>query len=60
MNEAIDDCSTAIRLDENYTKAYLRRAKLYMDSEQYEEAVRDYETILKKEKTRGFPNCFVF
>lgn len=53
ITEAIDDCSTAIKLDETYIKAYLRRAKLYMDSEQYEEAIRDYETVLKKDKTRG-------
>ena len=53
VTEAIDDCSTAIKLDDTYIKAYLRRAKLYMDSEQYEEAIRDYETVCKKEKTRG-------
>jgi len=52
LPEAIEDCSQAIRLDDNYIKAYLRRAKLYMDSEQYEEAVRDYETVLKREKNR--------
>jgi hypothetical protein len=39
-------------------KAYLKRAKLYMDSEMFEEAVRDYEFVLKKEKTRGFSHLF--
>ncbi|CAG2103453.1 unnamed protein product, partial [Medioppia subpectinata] len=52
LAEAINDCSKAIELDESYIKAYLRRGKLSMDSELYEEAVRDYETVLKKEKTR--------
>ncbi|XP_054156109.1 dnaJ homolog subfamily C member 7-like [Oppia nitens] len=52
LNEAIDDCSSALKLDENYFKAYLRRGKLYIDNEQYEEAVRDYETVYKKDKSR--------
>merc|ERR1712025_1110519 len=38
-------------LDPNYTKAMLRRAKCYMDTEQYEEAIRDYERILKSDKS---------
>lgn len=50
--EAIDDCTNAIKLDPNYTKAYLKRAKLYMDSEQYDEAVRDYDHVYKKDKAR--------
>ncbi|RDD37058.1 DnaJ-like protein subfamily C member 7 [Trichoplax sp. H2] len=44
---AIADCSEAIKLDDSYVKAYLRRAKCYMDTEQYEEAVRDYEKVLQ-------------
>ncbi|KAF0293586.1 DnaJ subfamily C member 7 [Amphibalanus amphitrite] len=43
--EAIADCSQAIDLDSSYVKAYLRRAKCYMLTEQYEEAVRDYEKV---------------
>ncbi|CAD5121938.1 DgyrCDS10401 [Dimorphilus gyrociliatus] len=49
---AIEDCSKAISLDESYLKAYLRRAKCYMDEEQYEEAVVDYEKIFQMQKTR--------
>jgi len=30
MNEAIDDCTKAIELDDKYLKAYLRRAKWYV------------------------------
>ncbi|XP_068161309.1 dnaJ homolog subfamily C member 7-like [Antennarius striatus] len=50
-NQAIDDCTSAIKLDESYIKAYLRRAQCYMDTEQYEEAVRDYEKVYQTEKT---------
>ncbi|XP_064647220.1 dnaJ homolog subfamily C member 7-like [Lineus longissimus] len=51
-DQAIEDCSKAIELDDKYLKAYLRRAKCYMDSEKYEEAVRDYEKVHKMEKSR--------
>lgn len=50
--QAIEDCTKAIELDENYIKAYMRRAKCYMDSEQYEEAVRDYEKICNLDRSR--------
>ena len=48
--ECIKDCDRALELDPGYTKALLRRAKCYMESEQYEEAVRDYEKVLKSDK----------
>ncbi|KAJ7984495.1 hypothetical protein DPEC_G00355410 [Dallia pectoralis] len=51
-NEAIEDCTSAIKLDDTYIKAYLRRAQCYMDIEQYEEAVRDYEKVYQTEKTK--------
>uniref|UniRef100_A0AAQ4Q1L4 J domain-containing protein n=1 Tax=Gasterosteus aculeatus aculeatus TaxID=481459 RepID=A0AAQ4Q1L4_GASAC len=51
LNEAIDDCTSAIKLDDTYIKAYLRRAQCYMNTEQYEEAVRDYEKVYQTEKT---------
>merc|ERR1711874_44713 len=50
MDECISDCDKALDLDPGYTKALLRRAKCYMEMEQYEEAVRDYERILKSDK----------
>ncbi|KAJ8319898.1 hypothetical protein KUTeg_001485 [Tegillarca granosa] len=52
VKEAADDCTKAIELDENYVKAYLRRAKCYMDLEQYEDAVRDYEKVCKMDKNK--------
>ncbi|GAB6021161.1 hypothetical protein CHUAL_003792 [Chamberlinius hualienensis] len=52
INQAIGDCTQAINLDDNYTKAYLKRAKCYMDTRMYEEAVRDYEKVCKIDKSR--------
>ncbi|XP_062298812.1 dnaJ homolog subfamily C member 7-like [Scomber scombrus] len=51
LDQAINDCTSAIKLDDTYIKAYLRRAQCYMDTEQYEEAVRDYEKVYQTEKT---------
>merc|ERR1712012_851761 len=51
LEESIRDCSNAIDLDNNYIKAYIRRAKSYMETEQYEEAVRDYESVFKSDKS---------
>ncbi|KAK3753326.1 hypothetical protein QZH41_015276 [Actinostola sp. cb2023] len=51
IEEAIEDCSKAVELDLTYTKAYLKRANLYMESEQYEEAVRDYELLCRKDRS---------
>ncbi|XP_017784313.1 PREDICTED: dnaJ homolog subfamily C member 7 [Nicrophorus vespilloides] len=50
--DAISDCTNALKLDEKYLKALLKRAKCYMDSGDYEEAVRDYEQACKMEKSR--------
>uniref|UniRef100_A0A8C2ZTE6 DnaJ homolog subfamily C member 7 n=1 Tax=Cyclopterus lumpus TaxID=8103 RepID=A0A8C2ZTE6_CYCLU len=52
LEQAVEDCTRAIKLDETYIKAYLRRAQCYMDMEQYEEAVRDYEKVYQTEKTK--------
>ncbi len=53
LDECIEDCSKAIELDESYIKAYARRAKSYMDKEDYESAVNDYEKVYKLDKTKG-------
>ena len=50
MKDSISDCSSALKLDENYQKALLRRAKSYMELEEYEEAVRDYEKANKMDR----------
>jgi len=48
--ESISDCDKALDLDPNYTKALLRRAKTYMETEQYDDAVRDYENLMKNDR----------
>ncbi|CAH1125479.1 unnamed protein product [Ceutorhynchus assimilis] len=52
LREAIADCTAALKLDDTYLKALLRRAKCYMDTEDFEEAVKDYEKAAKMEKSR--------
>jgi len=44
-NEAKQDCDRAIDLNSNYAKAYLRRATCELQLEDFEGAVRDYETV---------------
>ncbi|CAH1183621.1 unnamed protein product [Phaedon cochleariae] len=43
--EAIDDFTSAIKLDGTYQKALLRRAKCFMDLEEFDDAARDYEKV---------------
>uniref|UniRef100_A0A6M2DFZ9 DnaJ homolog subfamily C member 7 n=1 Tax=Xenopsylla cheopis TaxID=163159 RepID=A0A6M2DFZ9_XENCH len=50
--EAIVDCTSALKLDENYLKALLRRAKCYGELGDWEEAVKDYEKAHKMDKSR--------
>lgn len=52
LDKCIEDCTKAIELDDSYLKAYLKRAKAYMDTEQYEQAVQDYERVCKLDKTK--------
>ena len=53
LDQCIDDCTKAIELDDGYLKAYLRRAKTYMDKEEYDQAIVDYEKIYKLDKSKG-------
>lgn len=52
LDQAVEDCTKAIELDEKYVKAYARRAATYKTLEQFEEAVRDYEQICKLDPSR--------
>ena len=47
---SLGDCDEALKLDENYLKAFLRRGRSYMEMEKYEEAVRDFEHVNKMER----------
>lgn len=51
LDEATEDCTAAINLEEGYLKAYLRRAKCYQQQEKHEEAVRDYEKVVRLDKS---------
>jgi len=52
VEEAAEDCTRAIDLDEKYLRAYQRRAQYYMKLEKYDEAVYDYKKIMNMEPTR--------
>jgi tetratricopeptide (TPR) repeat protein len=43
--ECLNDLSRAIELNEDYTKAYLKRGELNMALKNYEEAARDFERV---------------
>lgn len=43
--QALDDCNSALSLNPNYTRAYLRRANIHMELESYEEALQDYNRV---------------
>lgn len=51
LSEAIADCTDALKMNQNYLKALLKRAKCYYDVENYEESVKDYEVAYKMDKT---------
>jgi len=46
-SETIEDTTSAIIMDPKYTKAYIRRAKAYEETNKFQEALNDYETILE-------------
>ncbi|XP_011638959.1 LOW QUALITY PROTEIN: dnaJ homolog subfamily C member 7 [Pogonomyrmex barbatus] len=50
LNESVAECTEALKLNENYLKALIKRASIYMELEEYEEAVRDLEKACKLDK----------
>lgn len=44
---AIDDCTKAIELNDKYVRAYLRRSKLYEETEKLDESLADYKKVLE-------------
>lgn len=44
------DCQRALDLDQNNTKAKMRRAQCYMETEMYDDAVRDYDALFKADR----------
>jgi DnaJ family protein C protein 7 len=51
LKESVEDCTSALQLDEHYVKAVIRRANSYMELEQFEEAVRDFELAHRLDKS---------
>lgn len=56
LRDATEDCTNALKINDKYLKALLKRAKCYMDLEKYEEGIKDYEAALKIEKTHEVKN----
>jgi serine/threonine-protein phosphatase 5 len=46
---ALEDAEAAIKLKDDYVKAYHRRGKAYMAMNKVEMAIRDFQYILEKE-----------
>lgn len=44
---AIDDCTKAIEFNDKYVRAYLRRGKLYEETEKLDESLEDYKKVLE-------------
>uniref|UniRef100_A0AAV1TVV0 Tetratricopeptide repeat protein 1 n=1 Tax=Peronospora matthiolae TaxID=2874970 RepID=A0AAV1TVV0_9STRA len=49
--ESIDDCTEAVTLSPTYVKALLRRAEAFEKMDKLEEAVADYDAVLKIDAT---------
>ncbi|CAD5119051.1 DgyrCDS7700 [Dimorphilus gyrociliatus] len=45
--KALIDCSKALTLDENYVRARLRRANIYQNTDKLDDALEDYQKVLK-------------
>ncbi|XP_037298995.1 tetratricopeptide repeat protein 1 [Manduca sexta] len=44
---AVKDCTKAIELDDNYMKAYIRRAQCYEATEKFDESLADFKKVLE-------------
>lgn len=51
LNDAVRDCTEALKINDKYVKALLKRARCYYDMENFEESIKDYETALKLDKS---------
>ncbi|KAG5676507.1 hypothetical protein PVAND_006338 [Polypedilum vanderplanki] len=57
LNDAVRDCTEAFKLNDKYVKAIVKRARCYYELENFEEAVKDYETALKLDKSIEIKNA---
>ena len=51
-NQAADECAAAVKLNDNYIKAHVKRAEIYMSQGKYEEAVICYEHVCEIDSTK--------
>jgi tetratricopeptide (TPR) repeat protein len=42
LDEALKDLDKAIEYNKSYTKAYIKKGDIFLQKEEYEEAVREY------------------
>lgn len=54
--EALKDINESIRLNDHYTKAYLRRGNIYMQLKMFEEARYDFQKVKEREPTNQEAN----
>ena len=53
FEKVIEDCSSALQLDPNYSKALTRRAKAFESIDKYQEAFEDYTALCILQKFSG-------
>ena len=51
--DAVQDCTIAVKLDKKYTKAWLRRGTALVSMGSFEEAIPDFEHVLKLDPTNA-------
>ncbi len=54
LQGAIDDCTTALEIDSNYIKAYVRRGTLLDKLSRHDAAVKDFEAADKLDANGGY------
>lgn len=57
LRNAINDCTEALKINEKYVKAVLKRARCQYEMENFDEAVKDYELALKLDKSMETKNA---
>lgn len=56
LNDALQDCNTAIRMDQKYFKAISMRAKLFFRMKKYADCIQNCEAALKLESSSEMVN----
>lgn len=57
LRDAVSDCTGALKINEKYVKALLKRARCQYDMENFDESVKDYEAALKLDKSMETKNA---